>query len=140
MLLCLLTAGCASSNKLSEAAASSEAPIDWTGTLTPRNESSVRGTIELKSALVGGTANVSITGATAGSQHPWHVHTGTCANSGAIVGSPPSYPVLSVGSDGRASATATIGAALTPGTPYIVNVHRSTSDMGTIIACGELKI
>jgi hypothetical protein len=139
-LIIVVAGACASNNKSSnDKDVLSATTGDWSATLSSRNGSAVRGELKLQSAVVGSAANISITGATAGALHPWHVHTGTCANSGGIVGSAGNYPVLTVGSDGRASANATIGAALSEGSAYSVNVHRSSSDMGTIIACGDLK-
>jgi hypothetical protein len=144
ILLYVVAAGfassaCASNGKAGDKDGISATTGDWAATLTPRNSSNVRGTAGVQSAVVAAGVKISISGATPGASHPWHVHTGTCANSGGIVGSANSYPVLTVDTDGKASATATIGTSLSEGTAYSVNVHRSAADMGTIIACGELK-
>ena len=140
LLVCLLAAACASNSRTNEDKDSiSGTTGDWAATLTPRGGSAVRGDVKLQSAVVGSVVNISISGATAGALHPWHVHTGTCANSGGVVGAAGNYPVLTVGTDGRASANATVNAPLSEGSAYSVNVHRSASDMGTIIACGDLK-
>ena len=140
LLLCIFAVGCASNSQREEDKDLLSATTgDWSATISPRSGSDVRGELKLQSVVVGSAANISITGAAAGAQHPWHVHTGTCSNSGPIVGSVSNYPLLTVGTDGRASANATISTALSEGTSYIVNVHRSTSDLGTIIGCGELK-
>ena len=85
------------------------------------------------------TVTISLTGGTAGASHPWHVHTGTCASGGPIVGEPSAYPPLAVGSEGRAEASSRIGVRLNEASSYHVNVHRSPSDMGTIVACGNLE-
>lgn len=140
LLLCLVAGACASNSQGGDDKDSISATTgDWSAELSPRNGSAVRGELKLQSAVIGAGANISISGAVAGASHPWHVHLGTCANSGAIVGSAGSYPVLVAGTDGKASANATISAALSEGSAYSVNVHRSPNDLATIIACGDLK-
>jgi hypothetical protein len=82
---------------------------------------------------------VVLTGLPAGGPYPWHVHEGTCETGGPIVGDPAVYPPLTVGTDGRAEAnTRLINLRLSEARKYHVNVHRSPSDLATIIACGEL--
>jgi hypothetical protein len=67
------------------------------------------------------------------------VHRGACGSGGSIVGGADAYPVLHVGADGRASAEATITVGLDEDTSYHVNVHRSPTELGVIIACGALS-
>src|SRR5215218_8687918 len=76
-----------------------------------------------RAAVLNNETNVtiSLTGGTAGASHPWHVHSGSCASGGPIVGDPAAYPPLSVGSVGRAEASARIGVKLNEATPYHVN-------------------
>ena len=86
------------------------------------------------------TVSINIAGASSGGFHPWHVHDGTCASGGPIVGSPGAYGLLSVGADGRAQGNANLaGVKLNEAKNYHVNVHQSASQMGTIIACGDLN-
>ena len=139
VVACAVLTACASSgSRPSDKDPISARTGDWAATLTSVNNSGVQGTARLQSAVVGSGVNISISGATPGAIHPWHVHSGSCANSGATVGPPDNYPLLTVGTSGGASATATIP-ALTEGNAYSVNVHRSPNDMGTVIACGDLK-
>lgn len=84
------------------------------------------------------TVQVMLSNATSGGMHPWHVHYGRCGGNGGIVGSASAYPVLSVGSDGMATAKATLPMAVATTGEYYVNVHASSSNMGTIVACGNL--
>ena len=80
-----------------------------------------------------------LTGLPSGGPFPWHVHDGTCETGGPIVGDAAAYPPLMVGADGRAEASARLlGLKLNEAKKYHVNVHRSPSDLATIIACGEL--
>jgi hypothetical protein len=97
-----------------------------------------------------GTANVRVegdntlttlvlSGLPQGGPYPWHVHEGTCATGGPIVGPASAYPPLMVGADGRAEASARLlDFKLNEAKKYHVNVHRSPNDLPTIIACGDL--
>ena len=112
---------------------------EWSATLTPQNGSTVSGTATAAprtgdSLLV----TIRIKGGKSGDVTPWHVHSGGCDSSGAILGDPSRYAPLTIGTDQSAEATALVKAVLTVGVPYSVNVHRSTSDLG-VIACGNLR-
>ena len=117
---------------------------DWSAQLSSRAGTTVTGSATSRSVGLGGgsgssTASVEIRGAVAGADHPWHVHSGTCATGGPIVGEANDYPMLEVEPDGTADATAAIGAGMSEEGSYHVNVHRSAADMGTIVACGDLR-
>jgi hypothetical protein len=85
------------------------------------------------------TVELRLAGGQPGATHPWHIHHGTCAQSGGIVGEPGSYPPLRVEQVGTAVGTAVIDFELQPGQPFHINVHRSANEMGTIVACGDLQ-
>ena len=102
------------------------------------NYPSVTGTAQATSINAQMTATIALTGATAGATHPWHVHEGKCGSGGAIVGDPSAYTPLTVGSDGTAQGNATVSTTLHEAKEYHVNVHLSPTEMGTIIACGNL--
>lgn len=84
------------------------------------------------------TATIALTGAASGGYHPWHIHEGKCGSGGPIIGDPSAYRPLTVGSDGKAAGSAVLMLQLKEATEYYVNVHQSPSDMGTIVACGQL--
>jgi hypothetical protein len=84
------------------------------------------------------TAFAELQGDEPGAERPWHVHVGTCATSGGIVGEDGDYPRLIVGADGSAEASASIGMILDAGESYHVNVHLADDDLATLIACGDL--
>lgn len=69
--------------------------------------------------------------------HPWHVHEGKCGSGGAIVGNMSDYTPLTFGNDRMAQSSAKLDVRLDESKDYHVNVHRSSSDMATIIACGN---
>ena len=116
---------------------------DWSAELSARAGATVTGTAVARSVGIGGgagssTASITLTNGTPTSVHPWHVHSGTCATGGPIVGATGDYPLLEVAADRSARATASIGVGMGDETRYHVNVHRSTGDM-TVIACGDLR-
>ena len=83
-------------------------------------------------------AGATLANATPGGEHPWHVHVGRCGSNGAIVGDAAAYRPLKVGGNGRAEATAKLDLPLPRSGEFYINVHASASNLGTIIACGNL--
>lgn len=143
LLAVLVLASCTARSEPEDVDGADSGATDWSAQLTAQAGSSIRGAANAQSVVVEGfaattSAGISIAGATPGARHPWHVHSGTCASGGPIVGPASAYPVLSVRADGSASATANHGVGMDDEAAYHVNVHRSESDLGTIIACGNL--
>jgi hypothetical protein len=134
----VMLAACASSPEEEDKDIVSNRVGDWETSLSSTAGSTVRGSSKAQSVGVGTGVTISIEGAAASAQHPWHVHTGTCATGGGIVGDASAYPVLTAGVGGAASANASIGVALREDQRYHVNVHRSPTDL-TVIACGDLS-
>jgi hypothetical protein len=83
-------------------------------------------------------AHVDISNAVPGGRHPWHVHRGQCGSDQGVFGPADAYKVLEVADNGRASETAVLSVALPRNGSYFVNVHASSRNMGTSIACGNL--
>jgi hypothetical protein len=114
--------------------------VTWTATLAPQGTSHVSGTATV-SGVSGASetrATITLKGATAGGVHPWHIHSGKCGSKGAIVGPPTAYPAITVGQDSSAKIDATLPFAVPRSGSYYVNIHASPTDMGTIVACGDL--
>ncbi|HEU4642789.1 MAG TPA: hypothetical protein VFS44_10075 [Gemmatimonadaceae bacterium] len=117
----------------------------WTATLTApasyHGKEKVGGTAAATadSARQSTRVTVSLTGAAAGSTHPWHVHKGTCGHDQGIVGPADAYPPITTDSSGAGTGTANVSQVLSPSGQYMVNVHESASKMKSIVACGELK-
>jgi hypothetical protein len=84
------------------------------------------------------TVVLSISNATPGGIHPWHIHRGHCGDNGPIVGDASAYKPLAVDEKGNASANARLNVPLPTSGDYYVNVHALASNMGTIISCGNL--
>jgi hypothetical protein len=108
--------------------------------LGPVGGSGVSGTANARDMDDATHATISIRGARSGGVHPWHIHEGKCGDpSPPVVGPAAAYPALNVGSGGTATAQAHVPVELNEARNYIVNVHASASDLGTIIACGDLN-
>jgi len=86
----------------------------------------------------GSRISVEISNATSGGVHPWHLHAGRCGDNGPIVGDAGAYKALTVNSEGQAKENASLPTELPMSGNYYVNVHAQSSNMGTIIACGNL--
>ena len=112
---------------------------EWSAMIRPVDGSTVSGEATAQSragdSLV---VNIKIKGAKAGDTNPWHLHSGGCDSSGAVLGDPARYQAMRVGAKGTGESSTMVRTALTVGIPYSVNVHRSLTDMG-VIACGNLR-
>jgi hypothetical protein len=114
--------------------------LRWLGSLEARPAfPEVRASVTAVRAAGTTTVQIDLTGAAPGSTYPWHLHQGTCETGGGIVGDPAAYPPLRVNPAGRALETAVLEVEIAPGQAYHVNVHRSTDDLRTIVACGNLQ-
>lgn len=98
----------------------------------------VRGVADWARDGSGSKVTVALSNATEGGSHPWHIHVGRCGDNGPIVGSPGAYKALSVGGGGQARENASLSMALPTSGNFYINVHAQASNMGTIIACGNL--
>ena len=115
--------------------------VQWSATLAAEGGGPIGGTATaVPSGAAATTAAVNLTGATPGAVHPWHIHTGRCGDNGPIVGPPAAYPPLTVGADGTAAVNATVPVATPVSGNFYVNVHRSATEMGAIVACGNLAM
>jgi hypothetical protein len=107
----------------------------WRAILEPLGGGSVRGGAMLEAKSAESTRfTITIRNATPGASLPWHLHTGTCAAPGGVVGS--GYPDLHVGPGGTAEAAVTLSVTPPSSGNYVVQVHSPT---GTPISCGDLK-
>jgi hypothetical protein len=83
-------------------------------------------------------AHVSISNSVPNAVHPWHVHRGECGSDQGIAGPADAYQPLKVKDDGRAESTANLATSLPRSGRYFINVHASSKNMSTIVACGNL--
>ncbi len=114
----------------------------WNATLESMAGTKVTGTASVMAGASAGTtmAEVTISGAPANGQHPWHIHAGTCATGGDIVGPATDYTPITADASGNGSSTATVNIAAPTSGEFHVNVHMSPTDLKTIVACGDLKM
>lgn len=116
------------------AAAQTDAATPVTVTMNAQNGSGEDGTATLTQTSGGVQVNISLKNGTAAAQ-PAHIHPGTCAN----LNPAPQYMLTSV--TNGTSSTVVKGvtlAQLTSGS-FAINVHKSTSDLGTYVSCGDIK-
>ncbi|MEO8448908.1 MAG: hypothetical protein ABI647_03900 [Gemmatimonadota bacterium] len=128
----------------------------WTATLGPQGDSKVTGTATVEAAassmadtakmkdmdhskMAGTKVWISVKGLDGTGQHAWHMHRGTCAAVGAVVGTDSSYPVLQPGADGSAEGTASLSMAAPTSGSYLVAVHSGPTGESSTISCGELR-
>jgi hypothetical protein len=114
---------------------------DWNAKIAGRDTwSGASGTAAVRVEGANSLVTLVLQGLPPGGPHPWHVHDGTCATGGPIVGDAAAYTPLTVGADGRTEGSARLlNLKLNEAKKYHINVHRSTTDLATIIACGELS-
>jgi hypothetical protein len=84
-------------------------------------------------------AEIAIENAIPGGRHPWHVHQGQCGDDRGILGPADRYGLLEVGGNGKATQSATLPVPVPRAGQYMVNVHASPENLGTIVACGNLS-
>lgn len=134
LALLALLAGCASSGEESD-----DFIADFEATLRgTAGYGSVGGSVRAVTSLGETAVTIRLNGAEPGERHPWHVHEGVCGSGGAIVGASTAYGLLEPDASGSDRVVSTIDVQLDDDADYHVNVHASTTDLGTVIACGEL--
>lgn len=108
-------------------------PTQITIQLNEENNSGELGTATLKDTEGKIMVTLNLTGAPKGVAQPAHIHEGSCPGVGAV-----KYPLTSA-SDGRSETTLNISLEkLLSQLPLAVNVHKSASQAGVYIACGNL--
>jgi hypothetical protein len=116
--------------------------VAWDGMVLGVGGSKIRGDVEMVAGNVSGTTAIEVTYArdAAGAIRPWHVHVGSCAKGGPVLGAASAYPALRVNAKGAAEGKATLRLALPDSGSYYVNIHESAAAMSKIVACGDLLL
>jgi hypothetical protein len=83
---------------------------------------------------------VMVANATPNATLPWHIHAGSCGSGGGIVGPASAYKPLVVAADGTAEVTVRLPFTTPTQGEFYVNVHKSPSELGVIVACGRLSM
>lgn len=113
----------------SAAAATSTLTVD----LGAQNGSGETGTAALTQKPEGVEVVITLANAPATAQ-PAHIHMGTCANLGA-----PEHPLTSVTAGNSTTVLKGVTIDQLLAKPMAINVHKSTSDLATYVACGDIK-
>lgn len=115
-------------------------PEGYTGTLAAVGASGLGGSATGTTGNDSTHVTVNVTGGTPGATLPWHIHDGKCTDAGPpVVGDASAYPPLVIGADGTATVQAHIAVGLNEAKNYIINVHASPTNLGTIVACGDFN-
>ena len=117
---------------LAQFSAVAAATSSLTVALQQQNGSGESGNAALTQTGSDVTVVISLKGAPAKAQ-PAHIHDGTCANLKGVA-----YPLTSVvnGSSTTVVKGVTIDKLL--GGAYAINIHKSSDDLGTYVACGNI--
>ena len=112
----------------------------YSATLAPVGGSGISGTAMIHGMNGRQMVELSIMGAPASATLPWHIHSGSCADGMTpIVGDPSNYTALGTSNDGTARIMADLPITFVAGQKYHINVHKSPTEMGTIVACGDVS-
>jgi superoxide dismutase, Cu-Zn family len=115
--------------------------MKWEGALKGNGESKITGAIAVMPAGDGkAEATVTFDGDTPGVTRPWHVHIGSCAKGGGVLGGGAAYAPIVVDDKGKGASKAMLPVAAPDTGSYYVNIHESRANMGSIVACGDLKM
>jgi len=98
----------------------------------------VRGTGYLARDPGGSKAVIHVSNATPGGVHPWSVRVGHCGGENEVFGDPSAYRNLKIDKDGTAQTSANLSAPFPTSGDYSLEVRASPTNMGTVIACGNL--
>lgn len=116
-----------------------QAPVAWRGTMLPRNDSGVTGSVAAVSQGRNNTeAGMDVDGA-ANTTYGWQMNQGTCASPGPILGGRGAYANVTTDSDGEGSVESTFVAALMPRGEKFHAVIVDPQNRTTILACGDLE-
>jgi Cu-Zn family superoxide dismutase len=116
--------------------------MEYAAAVAGKDGSPIHGAATMKSSsdAKGTVIDLKLMGVPAGETHPWHVHMGSCAKSGGVWGGGANYKPLVADAKGNGESKATIAMALPDTGSYYVNIHESSTNMGKIVACGDLKM
>ncbi|MES2525340.1 MAG: hypothetical protein V4617_21795 [Gemmatimonadota bacterium] len=112
----------------------------WSGTVAGKDGSKTTGSAMMMATSDGAGTEVTLTlkGETASVTRPWHIHVGSCAKSGGILGGGRSYTPITVDDKGSGTSKATLMLAVPDTGSYYVSVHESPANMSNVVACGDL--
>lgn len=125
---CAAMAAIACADSLPAGAATDSMTVD----LHAQNGSGETGSAALMQKAEGVEIVITLANAPAEAQ-PAHVHLGTCSQLGA-----PQYPLKSVTKGNSVTIVKGVTIDQLLSKPMAINVHKSTSDLATYVACGDI--
>lgn len=84
------------------------------------------------------TISLALANATPGGVHPWQLHLGQCGSDQGVFGNADAYHAAKVGSDGRATSSASVPIETPTTGSYFVIVRASAANNAVTVACGNL--
>jgi len=103
--------------------------------MVAENGSGETGTATLTQVADGVRVSVKLENAPKDTPQPTHIHIGTCAH----INKAPEYPLANtVNGEGVATVKGIMLADLMKGS-YAINVHKSGTELGTYVSCGDIK-
>jgi Cu/Zn superoxide dismutase len=134
------SSGPASSPTAASTSTSTSATTTTNASATLKHQPQGMATISWDPASKGLTVKISLTGLAPSSTHPAHIHSGSCANQGAVV-----YPLQNVVADAHGVGTSTTTIKSVPNllpSGWYLNIHNgpnlTPSDQFLPIACSDL--
>ena len=102
--------------------------------LNPQNSSGETGYVKMTQDGDNVVVVVTTKGAPANTAQPIHIHDGTCDK----LNPKPHYPLSTVQGDASTTTLKNMTVAQLQTGAYAINIHHSTSDVGTYYACGDI--
>lgn len=102
--------------------------------LAALNNSGLKGMAQLKEKDGKVRVEIKLEGAVKNVVQPAHIHSGSCANLGAV-----KYPLINLEKGKSETVLDTTFEKLKSELPLAVNVHKSIVEAGVYVACGDLK-
>jgi hypothetical protein len=117
------------------AGAASADPVPVQFAIGAQNGSGEHGTATIVELATGGViVRIHLTGAPDGVPQPAHIHDGTCAK----LDPKPTYPLHLVIDGVSETKLPSVTMADLTKSDFAINVHKSTSDIPTYVACGDI--
>jgi Cu/Zn superoxide dismutase len=101
--------------------------------LNAQNGSGETGSATLQDTSDGVVVVLAVAGGNAAGPQPVHIHQGSCAKLGDV-----KYPLKSIAAGASSTTVPKVTIAMLQSGVYAINVHQSTSAVGTYVACGNL--
>ena len=128
----------ASAGAVTLATAAAAPPTSAAGSVTvpiaQQSNSAQTGTATLTSTSDGKTqVMIALNGEPNGASEPAHIHVGTCKN----LNPKPAYPLNDIVA-GKSTTVVNVPLATLQSSPFAINAHQSTTNLGTYVACGNI--